>query len=345
MFISATGLACPVGLNAPAACAAMQAGIGIANQLPYACSTGELIMGSAIEQLPHDTEHQERLLAMLSRAIMDCLSRSPHLIPERTPLLVVIAHSDDPSWCPEIAGPRLFASLQARLGVSFDPSYSQIFPQGVVGTTSALNIANQRMQQSGIDDVLVCGVDSLIDETILAIYDQQSRLKTPKRPDGLIPGEGAACVRMTRRQGTPHSPQLLGSGGLATEVATILNDEPFRCDGLTLAARTALQGARLQMQDIDFRISDATGESYGLREQSLLVSRLIREEKEELPLWHPAEYVGCTGAAAALLQMVVLEDSYRAGYAPGQRAMICCGNASGERSVTIFQAQIAGAAQ
>ena len=91
------------------------------------------------------------------------------------------------------------------------------------------------------------------------------------------------------------------------------------------------------MSDIDLRISDAAGESYAFREQSLLVTRLLRERKEEFDLWHPAEFTGCTGAASGLVQLAMVEDAFHAGYAPGPRVISCCSEASGERSVVLLQ--------
>src|SRR5213592_1149933 len=91
------------------------------------------------------------------------------------------------------------------------------------------------------------------------------------------------------------------------------------------------------MHEIGFRLSDVTGESYGFREQTLLITRLLRVRREEgFPIWHCAENFGDTGAAAGIVQLIVAFHAYQKGYAPGKIAMCFTSADSGRRAVALL---------
>lgn len=116
-----------------------------------------------------------------------------------------------------------------------------------------------------------------------------------------------------------------------------MNEEPLLGLGLTDAVSAALAEAGIRMHEIDFRIVDVTGESYGFKEQALVVSRLYRVRREESPpLWHGAENIGDTGAAAGIIQMIVASYAFEKGYAPGDTALCTAGADSGGRAAIIL---------
>ena len=80
--------------------------------------------------------------------------------------------------------------------------------------------------------------------------------------------------------------------GFAQEQEPVLTEGPLLGLGLAQAGRAALAEAELPMEEIDFRLSDVTGESYGFREQTLVQARLIRTKREAQPLWHCADSIG-----------------------------------------------------
>lgn len=336
MWISSTGLVCSVGLSALEACTAMRAGVSIASQLPYMGNDREPIVGAAISALDFALPRSERVFSMLCRALVDCVVGAGDLQLERTPLMVVLPQTGYVGALPDLEGTRVFEALRDSMGWIVDSVNSLVVAQGVTGTAHAFSAASKFMQKTGRDNCLIVAADSLLNARSLLELEKQGRLKTQERSDGVVPGEGAACVLVTRRQTLPHSPQVLGIG-IATETATVLNDEPFRAEGLAAAARVALQSAGLNMADLDYRISDAGGESYAFREQALLVTKLLRKRKVNFDLWHPAEHTGDTGAAAGLVQLAVVNDAFRAGYAPGSRVISCSSEASGERAAMILQ--------
>ena len=94
------------------------------------------------------------------------------------------------------------------------------------------------------------------------------------------------------------------------------------------------------MHEIDFRFSDVGGESYGFREQALMLSRLLKEHREWTPLWHNAESIGETGAASGVGQLVVVHHAFRKLYAPGPRVSCVASADSGDRAVAVLERQL-----
>ena len=141
-------------------------------------------------------------------------------------------------------------------------------------------------------------------------------MKTPANRDGVIPGEAAAAVLIQAK----HSLAATARGNRAAigkEPAPILSEEPLLGRGLAEATRSALAEAKLGLHEMDVRLSDVTGELYGFKELPLVEARLMRVvRKEAQPLWHWAESIGDTGAAAGLGQLVLADNAFRKGYAP-----------------------------
>jgi 3-oxoacyl-[acyl-carrier-protein] synthase-1 len=102
------------------------------------------------------------------------------------------------------------------------------------------------------------------------------------------------------------------------------------------ASRIALAEAGLGIADIDFRLSDASGEGYGFKEVSLALSRMLRTRKETVPLWLSAETLGEIGAASGIASLVVASVAMGRGVAPGQRAICYTAAPSGDRAVAVL---------
>jgi 3-oxoacyl-[acyl-carrier-protein] synthase-1 len=160
--------------------------------------------------------------------------------------------------------------------------------------------------------------------------------------NGVIPGEAAACVLVERSEAEPKQvcvARVVGLG-FAQEKAPILSEDPLLGLGLTEAARSALAEAQLPMHEIDYRLSDVTGESYGFKEQALMLSRLLKVRRECLPIWQCADSIGETGAAAGVCQLVAAVHAWRKRYAPGKRAICCTSAVPGYRAVAVLQREV-----
>ena len=340
MFIESTGLVCSVGLTAESACAAMRAGIANFQELPYLDNQGEPIIGAMVPGLPPDMKRGERLGEMLAMAVADCLKDKAIQSLENIPILVGLAEPDRPGGGAGLVD-KIFARMNEKLGLRFHPQLSRTITAGHTSGFEGLRIARELFKNSEVSACLVCGVDSYINASSLLWLDRHQRLKTEENSDGVIPGEGAAAVLVTKRPSPNTSMAVNISGlGFAKEAATVFNEEPLLGIGLAEATKDALREAGIQLNEADFRISDVTGESYGFREQALSLSRVMRSRKEEFPIWHSSDSIGDIGAASGSSQLVIYWHSGRKDYFPGKKAVCYTSAVQGARAVAITNASI-----
>jgi 3-oxoacyl-[acyl-carrier-protein] synthase-1 len=94
------------------------------------------------------------------------------------------------------------------------------------------------------------------------------------------------------------------------------------------------------MGDLDFRMTDISGEQYYFKEASLVLLRLLRKRKEEFDIWHPTDCVGEVGAVMGLVMIAVLKAACEKNYAKGNYILAHVGNDGGKRSSIIFFWQV-----
>ncbi len=327
---------CPVGLHAAAACAAMRAGIAGFGDLPYLDNSGEPIVGAVVPGLVPHLNREERLLTLLEGALRDCLKSAALNETSSIPLLVGLSESGRPGGGDHLAS-DLILHMQNRLQLRFHPTLSRCLARGHTAGFELLKDARELLADPNVPGCLVAGVDSYMNARTLNWLSHLGRLKTDGNSDGVIPGEAAAValIRPSSASGIAGATQFCGLG-FAQENAGVLSQEPLLGLGLAAALRTALQEAGLQMNQIGFRLLDVTGESYGFKEQSLALSRVLRQGPSQLPMWHCADSVGDVGAAAGVCQWIVADYAFRKNYAPGTSAMCTASALPGERAAAVL---------
>lgn len=336
MFINATGIACPAGLSAASACAAKRSGISALNDTPYRDNAGGPIVGGAVSSLDWTTRGARRLRELLAISLIDVMNSQARLPWDRVPLIVCVAERERPGTSEEVAA-TIVASVEQDLSIKFHPKHSRVVASGHVAGFEALQEARILLERGGAPACLVCGVDSFLNPTTLHWLDENYRLKTPGNRDGLIPGEAATCLMLQTRPMRDLATQVIGIG-FGTEQAPNMSDMPLLGRGLTDAVRAALAEAELGLHEVDLRLSDVTGELYGFKELSLVEARLMRTvRKEAQPLWHWAEAIGDSGAAAGVAQMILADEAFRKNYAPGQHAICLTSSVSGKRASVVLR--------
>lgn len=322
-------MACPVGLSWRAACAAVRAGIDRKQPTPFLSDDSEPIIGSWLAQLDLKWTAQQRWLFLLSQSLVDALGNE---LASLTDTALIVAITDAVSG---ISSDALARELSNRLQVSINPRRVRVIARGAYGGYSAIAEARALLEGGRTANCIVAAADSLIGARQLLALAEANRLLTSRNSDGLIPGEAAVCLWLTRH--SAESVGVLSGLGFDREMSTRSNDVPLKSSGCLRAAREALAQAALEPHQIDFRVSDAAGESFDFKEQMLLVARLLRQRKLTFPLWLCAESIGYTGAAAGLCGLATVLAGFARGYAPGRRAMAFAGNETGERAVVIIE--------
>ncbi len=334
MFIASTGMVCSVGLHSEAACAAYRAGISSFTELDVTYNS-EPIMGAIVPEIDPSYRPGRRLVELLKQALREVLNQNPDIRWNAVPLLTCFAEAERPNRIAELA-PTIIQVACSELKVQFHPTLSRHFCHGHTSCFDAIREAEQIFQQ-GSSHCLVAGVDSLVNTKTLLWYDEQFRLKTPANHDGIIPGE-AGCAVLLNAKAQPNTIAEIAGLGFGVEKASILSDQPLLGLGLTEATTNALRQANLGLHQIDGRLSDVTGETYGFKELPLVEARLMRTvRKQEQPLWHWADSIGDTGAAAGVAQMVLAQHAFRKGYAPGDTFVCWTCSTGGQRACAIVR--------
>lgn len=337
MYLGAAGMVSAVGLDAKSACAALRAGVAGFNELPYWDERTQPVIGAAVPGVSFDLQGTPRLVELLAVALKDCLTQALGIAPANIPLLVGLAELGRPGSS-ESRG-NVLSLVQEKLGVKFHPGLSRVIPTGHAAGIEALNLVRDYFRSGNITECLVCGVDSYINASSIFWLDRSWRLKREGHNDGVIPGEAAAAILVRKHALTRTESGVQVAGlGFATETVNVFSEEPFLGIGLASAGRQALNEAAWGFHDLEFRITDLTGETYGFREHALMEGRLARKvRKEPQPLWHAADSIGDTGAAVGVIELITGASAMLRGYGPGPRAGCFASSVPGQRAVALLQ--------
>lgn len=332
LSIVGTGLVTSVGLSAPAACAAIRAGIANPTETRFLNSAGEWIAGHQVP-LEQPCRGRSKLVRMAALAIAECLEPLPRADWQSIPLLLCVAER---SRAGRLDGldTELLAEVQRELDCSFAAD-SAVVAHGRVSVAVALQRSRELLTGRAAPYALIAATDTLLNWPTLSAYEQQGRLLAPGNSNGFIPGEGGGALLVGR---SLEPGRLVCSGlGFGTEPAHIDSGKPLRADGLTAAIRGALHDAGCELHQLDFRITDLSGEQYYFKEAALAVARLQRVRKEQFDIWHPAECIGESGALAGLATVVVAEAACRKDYAHGPHILCHAANDAGQRVAMVLQ--------
>jgi 3-oxoacyl-[acyl-carrier-protein] synthase-1 len=331
LAIQRTGLVCSVGLGSPAACAAIRAKLTNPVDTRFMDANGEWIVA---HEVPTEQPWRglDKLARMAALAIEECLQDLPREDWSTIPLLLCVAERERPGRTDGLDD-QLFERVQQVLGTRFAAD-SSVVAHGRVGSAVALAAARTLLQQGKADRVVVAATDSLLTWPTLSAYERGERLLTARNSNGFMPGEAAGALLLGRPS---QQAELRCSGiGFGVEAAHIDSGEPLRADGLSAAIRQALSDAGKQPHEMDFRITDVSGEQYYFKEAALALSRTLRVRKDAFDIWHPAESIGETGAVAGVAMLSVAEHACRKGYSIGPSILAHMANDSGQRAAAVL---------
>ena len=327
-----TGLVTSVGLTAPSTCAAIRAKLTNPSETRFINSGGEWIMAHQVT-LVQPWRGLAKLAKMAAMVIEEALADMPRDDWVHIPLLLCVAEPDRPGRLDGLDH-RLIADILDELGVKFAPQ-SAIVAHGRVGVAVALAQA-RTLLAGGCTRVLIAATDSLLTWPTLSHYEREDRLLTARNSNGFMPGEGAGALLVGAGEG--QAGELVCTGiGFGREAAHLDSGEPLRAEGLSMAIKAALAEAGCAMHDMDFRITDLSGEQYYFKEATLALSRTLRKRKEEFDIWHPAECTGEQGAAAGLAVVALADAACRKAFTKGPNILAHMANDAGQRTALSLQ--------
>ncbi len=332
-YVVASGMMTAIGLNAPSALAAHRAALDNYTETRFLSHGGSWIYAAQVPLSP-PARGRDRLAAMLAPALQECFDALPDLAPETVPVLLCVAEKARPGRLPALDESLLEAAL-GRLDVEMNAS-SKVYPHGSAGGAVALRDA-RALLDTGAPAVIVAGTDSFLVSGTITALDRAERILTEENTNGFPAGEAASAIVLTRGPASGRRSMRLLGLGFGAEEATIHTDLPLRADGLLASIREALGEAGISFENIDYRISDLSGEQYYFKEVALSMQRGLRVRKDNMDLWTPTSEFGYTGAAAFPIVMAVALSAARKNYAPGPLVMAHAADDAGRRATAIFQ--------
>ncbi|MCD4721615.1 MAG: hypothetical protein K8S13_17395 [Desulfobacula sp.] len=332
--ICASGMVTGVGLTAPSSCAAIRCGIDNFQETRFMDNSGDRIIGSSVPLDP-SWRGGAKLVSLFAPAIRECMNALKNEDFERIPLLLCIAEKDRPGRAEELDD-HLLDEVQDELKTRFHER-SAVISQGRVGGVKAVKMAMDLFYQSQLPYCIVAGADSFLVAGTLTAFEKKDRLLTGNNSDGFIPGEaGAAVILCPGNQKFDEHMDIKGIG-FGKEDAFIDSGEPFRAEGLVQAIREASKNSGMTIDDLDYRITDASGEQYGFKEAALAMTRTLRKRKEEFDIRLPSDCVAEVGAAIVPIALGVANAAAKNGYAPGKGVLCHFGNDDGQRAVMFLR--------
>lgn len=333
LAIVSTGLVTSVGMSSAACGCAFRAKISNPSETTFIDAKGAWIMAHEVSLVP-PSSGLTKLVKMAALAIDEALQGLDKAQWHRLPMLLCVAEADRPGRMPGLDD-VLMDQIQRELGVTFAPS-SALVPHGRVSVAVALAQARTLLENSATPGVLIVSADSLLSGASLSHYERADRLLTEANSNGFMPGEGAGALWVGCVDG--RQPQVVCTGlGFGLEQAHIDSEAPLRADGLIQAIRSSLNEAGRALHDMDFRVTDISGEQYYFKEAALALARTLRQPKALFDIWHPAECTGELGAVSGAAVIVAAREACLKGYAPGHHILSHWANDAGQRAAITLE--------
>lgn len=324
------GMVSAIGLSAEVTSAAAQAGISrfqdssiidrrFNPMVMSLVATPDLPpLAPAVAALPGLTARQMRMLRLAGVALAECLAAGPD-----APVPVLLAAPEAlPEGRPAPAGPGFLRQLAMQWGQPIDLTRSQIFSAGRAAVFQALVAAIEGLAARRWDRVVVGGVDTLLDLYLLGALDLEERVHATDISDGLIPGEGAAFLLLSRPgAAAPALARIEGAGAAAEPGHRYSKSAPYRGEGLDAAFRAAFAAA--PGDPVRTVYAGLNGENFFSKEWGVAFLRHKKRIAEEHVIEHPADCLGDTGAALGPMLLALAAQALADGARP-PRALVWC---------------------
>jgi 3-oxoacyl-[acyl-carrier-protein] synthase-1 len=341
LAVTGIGMVTPLGLDAYESCASLRAGISLMQELEYFSVENDWfeevpLVGCPITGITDGMLGLGRWTKLAARALEDLLENTgldrKNLV--RVGLSIALPPLERPGVDPRIAS-DLGLRLSQWLEVPDLEKRTRVYAGGHAASIKAVIEACGDLESERLDQVIVGGVDSLIEPETLGGLVEKRRLKTEDNVDGFIPGEAAAFFllelpeKAKERGATVLA--LLDGVGVGEEPSHSGADKPSQATGLSEAIVAAFAPLPDKGMDTGLVVCDLNGETYRAKEFGTAVPRVLSHVAGPFKLWHAADSIGDTGAASAAVSTCVAARALQRGYARSKRALVFGGSDGGLR--------------
>lgn len=312
LHVVASGCASALGLDSPRTVASLRAGTRAFRLIPFWGRDEEDLLAAPIRGFAEGITDVERYVALAEHAVRPCWDALPPGVRAQAPIYVGLPVPDRIGVPVELRD-RFVALFAARLGAR----RQQIFPlmQGRTAVFVALRQALIDARQGKLSDVLVGGVDCLVNPSSLRGLSAQGKLK--ESWDGFIPGEAAAFLRLStagQLGSWGGQPAGVRGCGIAIDEADGTAENPRVGVGVCAAMRSAVEDAGVSEPAVNFWHNDVSGARADFEDAAMGFARFFRAPRDSIPMSHLASFLGETGAAAGALALLWASASTELGF-------------------------------
>ncbi len=330
--IQACGLITSVGLHPSSACASMRCRLNNFRETQFQLSSNAKVVGGYVPEI--SVRGVDRLFAMVSAAIAQAIENLGDTERQAAPLILCVAEAGRAGRLDSLEH-RLFDQLHAA-GVGLHPE-SRLVPLGKVGVAAALQYASRLLHENKVKHIVIAATDSLLNQQTVQGLLRARRVGGLFEGAGLIPGEGAGALLVSRQAPDRQSHIRVLGYAEAIEPARLDNEEAVKGQGLKQAIKGALLSAGLKMSDIGLRVADLAGDPFYFEDAAMAMVRVAQDSRTPMDLWMPAESVGETGATVGAIGLAWLHEAALRNYTASRYALCHCANDDGRRSALIVE--------
>jgi len=343
--ITGMGLVTPVGLYTDAAVAAMRAGVSRLRELPYLkieVDEGEYapVIGAEVPVVPAGRRGVDRLSRLLIHSLREAITGSG--LENAAVELFLGTAGDKPAGRVLSQNLPLQDAMLETLPDNFVIKKVTMLQSGRAAALQAVRMAAQALSGGQVDVAIVGGVDSWTQPRSLLWLQEKKRLREFPRRTGILPGEAAGFLvleSMTHAQARGARVHAILTAAAGSTEETIYG-QPGNANALSEAIAVASQG----IEDTHaLVISDFNGERYRAHEWMLAMPKGMWRY-QTLRHWHPAEYIGDSGAASGIVTTAWAAQALQNGYARTPHVLVWGASDEGAREAIIIGESVEGAA-
>jgi 3-oxoacyl-[acyl-carrier-protein] synthase-1 len=328
-------------LQAAPTAAAVRAGITGLGEHPYMVDcVGKPMPGALDAEIDPEITGPERFVLLADSPLREACEPLGNMRRQQVDMPLYLGLPElRPGFTEQDAG-AIRSGVSRLEGLPIRLSTVTSFIQGHAASLLALAAAVRQLKQGTFEMCMVGGVESYFHADTMEWLDENRQLAGTVSRSGFVPGEGAGfCLLMTDR-----CRQRLGLNGLAgvqacaigKEMKLIKTTDMCLGEGLSAAARDALDGIILAGERINDIYCDINGERYRGEEWGFVCLRLSNYFDDPLDYCSPANSWGDVGAASAALFMMLACQAAARGYAKGPRTMVWASSEKGLRAAAVL---------
>ncbi len=330
----------PVGLTAPAAAAAVRAGISRSTEHPVLVdSSGEPLRLALDARLDPEARGVERVAALATPPLVEASSAVASIAATEVPVFLG-EPEERPGWLRRDAQ-ALRSALLGRLASHGVQARLYSTARGHASGLAAIDKAASAIANEHADVCVAGSFDSYMNVDTLRWLDQNRQLANHRSRSGFIPGEAAAFVVLAsagaaRALRVPRLATIRGSHS-SHETKLARSDLDNLGEGLSDALTQAASGLDKAERPIDGVYCDLNGERFRSDEWTFALLRCGTLFTDGTRYVAPSSAWGDVGAASGTLSCILATQAWQRGHATGRFSLAWGSSDSGLRSAVVLE--------